>query len=131
MPRNGPSVDNPPVIGPAGTVHCSIAGWSKFIADHLRGARGERALLKADTYQALHTPRFGAVSALGWGVSSRSVGGATAFAHSGSNGMNASVVLIAPSRDLAVLAVTNQGDDRATAGINAAIDALIVRHTQP
>ena len=83
------------MIGPAGTVHCSIAGWSRFIADHLRGARGERALLKADTYQALHTPRFGAVSAFGWGVSSRSVGGGTAFTHTGSNDMNASVALIA------------------------------------
>ena len=56
MPRSGPIVDSPPVIGPAGTVHCSIASWSRFIADHLRGARGERALLKAETYQALHTP---------------------------------------------------------------------------
>lgn len=45
--------------------------------------------------------------------------------------MNASLVLIAPSRDVAVLAVTNQGDDRATAGINAVIDALISRQTLP
>jgi hypothetical protein len=45
--------------------------------------------------------------------------------------MNASVVLIAPPLYLAVLAVTNQGDDRAKAGINAAIDALIWRHAKP
>ena len=71
MPNNGPTVDNRAVLGPAGTVHCSIEDWSKFIADQLRGARGERALLKADTYKTLHTPRFAATYTFGWGVANR------------------------------------------------------------
>ena len=38
----GPLADNPAVIGPAGTVHCSIVDWGKFITAHLRGERGRR-----------------------------------------------------------------------------------------
>ena len=49
MASNGPAMDNLPVQGPAGTVHCSIADWSKFIADQLRGERGAGALLKTET----------------------------------------------------------------------------------
>ncbi|MEO0326066.1 MAG: serine hydrolase domain-containing protein [Myxococcota bacterium] len=30
----GPAADNPPALGPAGTVHCSLADWAKFIALH-------------------------------------------------------------------------------------------------
>jgi CubicO group peptidase (beta-lactamase class C family) len=40
VPANGPSVDNPPILGPAGCVHCSIQDWAKFVTDQLRGARG-------------------------------------------------------------------------------------------
>ena len=32
--------DNPPGLGPAGTVHCTLASWGQFVALHLRGARG-------------------------------------------------------------------------------------------
>lgn len=43
--ENGPDVDNPPVLGPAGRVHCTIQDWAKFIQDQLRGTRGDPALL--------------------------------------------------------------------------------------
>jgi len=35
----GPMADNPPAIAPAGTVHCSIIDWGKFVSAHLRGKR--------------------------------------------------------------------------------------------
>jgi hypothetical protein len=35
---------NPEVMGPAGTVHCSLADWAKFIADQLSGFAGPGAL---------------------------------------------------------------------------------------
>jgi CubicO group peptidase (beta-lactamase class C family) len=131
MPRNGPIVDNPPALGPAGTVHCSMADWSRFLADQLRGARGEGALLKPATYTSLHTPRFGDGVAFGWGTTPRAFGGGIELSHWGGNGMNEAYVWVAPLRDFAVLAVTNQGGAKATAGINAAADALIRLHTQP
>jgi CubicO group peptidase (beta-lactamase class C family) len=122
---NGPAIDNAAVLGPAGTVHCSIADWSKFIADQLRGARGERALLKTETYKALHTPQFGGTYAFGWGVTSRVWSGGTVFQHSGSNTMNFCVVWVAPLRDMAVLAVTNQAGDAAAQAVDEAVAAMI------
>jgi hypothetical protein len=121
-------VDNPPVLGPAGTVHCSIQDWSKFIADQLRGERGNGALLKPDTYKTLHTPRFGGNYAFGWGVASRRWAGGVTLTHSGSNTMNFCVVWIAPLRDFAVLAVTNQGDRAAQEATDEAVSALIRVH---
>jgi CubicO group peptidase (beta-lactamase class C family) len=44
---NGPDTDNPPVLGPAGRVHCTLSDWAKFIADGLRGARGGKGSVKA------------------------------------------------------------------------------------
>ncbi len=37
MPGNGPAVDNPPFMAHAGEVHCTMADWSKFLVDQLRG----------------------------------------------------------------------------------------------
>jgi CubicO group peptidase (beta-lactamase class C family) len=34
----GPQADNPPALGPAGTVHMSLPDWAKFVAVHLRGS---------------------------------------------------------------------------------------------
>lgn len=127
---NGPAVDNPPVLGPAGRVHCSLADWAKFIADQLRGARGEKALLKPETYQKLHTPPFGGDYALGWLVTQRDWGGGTVLTHAGSNTMNFAVVWMAPLRDFAVLAVTNQGGDEAAQACDEVAAALIGLHLE-
>lgn len=121
---NGPAVDNPEVMGPAGTVHCSIADWSKFIVDQLRGEHGEGALLKTDTYKALHTPRFGGNYAFGWGVGSADWAGGTVLQHSGSNTVNFCSVLMVPARDFAVLAVTNQGGDAAAKAASESTAAI-------
>src|SRR5262249_38766338 len=52
----GPSADNAPVLGPAGRAHCSLADWSRFVADHLKGASGKAGLLPAAAYPGLHAP---------------------------------------------------------------------------
>jgi len=36
----GPQADNPPAIGPAGTVHCSLADLAAYAAFHLTGEEG-------------------------------------------------------------------------------------------
>lgn len=127
-PSNGPAMDNPEVMGAAGTVHCSIADWAKFVADQLRGDRGEGALLKPSSYERLHTPPFGGDYALGWGVVDRPWGGGTVLTHAGSNTMNYAVVWLAPKRNFAVLVCTNQGGDTAAKACDEAASALIMRH---
>jgi CubicO group peptidase (beta-lactamase class C family) len=123
--ENGPDMDNLPVMGPAGRVHCSIQDWAKFIQDQLRGARGESALLKPDAYQKLHTPPFDGDYALGWKVAERSWGGGKVLNHAGDNTMNFANVWIAPKRDFAIIACVNQSGDKAFTATDEAIVALM------
>ncbi len=125
---NGPATDNPPVMGPAGTVHCPLRDWAKFIADQLRGARGEKALLKPETYKKLQAPPFGGDYALGWLVVEREWGGGTVLTHSGSNTMNLAVAWLAPRRDFAVIVVCNQGGPAASKACDEAASKLIRLH---
>jgi D-alanyl-D-alanine carboxypeptidase len=125
---NGPSVDNPPIVGPAGRVHCTIQDWAKFVADLLRGARGEPALLKSSTYQALQTPQFGGDYAFGWIVVNRDWGGGAVLHHSGDNTMNHANVWIAPQHDFAVLVCINQGGNSALKASDEAAATLIRLH---
>jgi CubicO group peptidase (beta-lactamase class C family) len=126
MPLNGPAIDNPPVMGPAGRVHCTIQDWAKFVQDQLRGARGEGGtLLKPESYIKLHTPPSGGDYALGWAVTERGWGGGTVLHHSGDNTMNHANVWIAPNRDFALLACANQGGDEAFKATDAAVGAMI------
>jgi len=122
---NGPKMDNPLVIGPAGTVHCTLKDWSKFIADQLRGANGKRALLKTETYVKLHTPPYGGNYALGWMVTYRDWSEGTALTHAGSNTMNYAVVWMAPKRNFAVLVCTNQGGQEAQKACDETAGELI------
>jgi CubicO group peptidase (beta-lactamase class C family) len=126
--QNGPDVDNPPVLGPAGTVHCPLADWTRFVADQLRGGRGEKALLRPETYKILQTPPFGGEYALGWLVADREWGGGAVLSHNGSNTMNFAVVWIAPARDFAVLVVCNQGGQAAFKACDEAASKLIKLH---
>jgi CubicO group peptidase (beta-lactamase class C family) len=122
---NGPLVDNPEVMGPAGTVHCSLADWAKFIADQLSGLEGHGALFAPEIYKQTHTPPFGGDYAYGWLVTDRPWGGGTVYTHAGSNTLNFAVVWMAPQKDFAVLVTTNQGGAEAQQGTDEAAAALI------
>ena len=102
--------DNPPVIGPGGTVHCSIGDWAKFVAAHLKD---QSSLLKLEMFKALHTAAFGGNYAGGWAVTKRDWAAGKVFTHTGSNTMNFAVVWMAPKRDFAVLVACNQGGGEA------------------
>jgi CubicO group peptidase (beta-lactamase class C family) len=124
----GPWADNPAVMGPAGTVHCSLEDWGRFVAMQLAGARGESAFLGEDSFHKLQTPSGEEGHALGWMVAERPWAGGPALGHAGSNTMWYSVVWMAPAKDFAVLAVSNQGGDGAVKACDEAAWALI-RHT--
>ncbi|MCF7972774.1 MAG: beta-lactamase family protein [Phycisphaerae bacterium] len=123
--RSGPTVDNPPVMGPAGRVHCTIQDWGLFVADMLKGLRGEAALLTPDSYQTLAMPQFGSTYALGWVVAQRDWAGGKVLTHAGSNTMNYATVWIAPQRNFAILVCVNQGGDAAAKACDSATEALI------
>jgi CubicO group peptidase (beta-lactamase class C family) len=126
----GPLGDNPPVMGPAGTVHCSLGDWGRFIADQLRGARGGRALLRPETYKKLHTSPFKDefYTVGGWGGDAKGprVGGLV-LSHDGSNTMNFATAWLAPGRDFAVLVVANQGMPAGEEGCHEAREQILMR----
>ena len=125
---NGPSVDNPPVLSPAGRVHCTIQDWARFIADQLRGSEGKPALLQPASYQKLHTPPFDGDYALGWLVVQRAWGGGAVLNHAGDNTMNFANVWVAQDRDFAVLVCLNQSGHTAFQASDEAVAALISFH---
>jgi CubicO group peptidase (beta-lactamase class C family) len=127
---NGPDVDNPPVLGPAGRVHATMHDWAKFIQDQLRGAQGKAGLLSPASYQRLHDPPFGGDYALGWLVVERPWGGGKVLHHTGDNTMNHASAWLAPRRDFALLICANQGGDTAAKACDAAASALIVWQQQ-
>ncbi len=125
----GPGADNPPAIGPAGTVHASIGDWGRFAALHLRGARdGKRKLpVKRESLRRTHKPLDGQTYALGWGVTSHPWAG-TVLRHAGTNTMWYCLAVLAPERDVAILITCNRGGDKAAKACDEAARALLAWH---
>jgi CubicO group peptidase (beta-lactamase class C family) len=118
----GPQADNPPGLGPAGTVHCSLTDWGKFLVLHTEGG----TLLRKDTLAHLHTAPKGGEYAAGWVVAERSWGGGTVYMHNGSNGMWFATAWLAPQKHLVLAGVTNVGD--AAVAVDAAFGPLLERY---
>ena len=102
--------DNPPVLGPAGTVHVSLTDYAKFARVFLTSG-GD--FLTPASVTKLTTPvtSMGTPSrsyALGWGVNpndARTKG--PIFWHEGSNTLWHAAILVAPGAGFAVLAASN------------------------
>ncbi|MEM7764261.1 MAG: serine hydrolase domain-containing protein [Pseudomonadota bacterium] len=116
--------DNPPALGPAGTVHASLAGWAGFVRGFLDPE------LAALTDKLTTPPTPDADYALGWGVYESEHFG-RAIGHSGSNTFWVARVDVFPEAGLAVLLTINEGDKKALEASqsvgNAIIDALAAR----
>ena len=127
------NVDNPPALGPAGVVHCSLASWLAFLRDHLAGANGAPTTLglAPATWQMLHTPYSGSNYALGWIVASRPWADGFALSHAGSNTLNVADVWIAPAIDRIFMSVGNRGDTPALTAADAVIGDLVTRFPVP
>jgi CubicO group peptidase (beta-lactamase class C family) len=124
----GPKADNPRALGPAGTVHCALRDWAKFISLHLAGERGEDRLLKSATIKRLHVPPSGGDYAAGWITGTRPWAGGPILTHAGSNTMNYAVVWIAPAKNVAFMVTTNVGGDVAAKQTDAALGPLIQKY---
>lgn len=127
----GKEADNPRGLGPAGTVHCSLHDWAKFISLHLHAARGEYRLLSQESFAKLHSAKpidDKSGYALGWVTLEREWAGGETLMHNGSNTMWYAVVWIGPKQNFAVLAVTNIAGREGDAATNAAASLLIKTH---
>lgn len=108
--------DNPPALGPAGTINIALKDWLLFAQDQLDGEHGHGKLLKPETYRKLHTPVTGNY-ALGWGAKLGPDGVPLLVTHTGSNGFWVADIRIMPKHDMIFLVVTNAGNDAANQAI--------------
>jgi CubicO group peptidase (beta-lactamase class C family) len=124
----GPDADNPPAIGPAGTVHCSIGDLAKYCAFHAAEGHAGPTLLTPESFKKLHTRCAPGIDyALGWVVQERQWGGGDVLMHTGSNTMWYASMWVAPAQNSAFVAATNIASDEADDGCDDAIKWLVER----
>jgi CubicO group peptidase (beta-lactamase class C family) len=132
----GLTADNPPVFGPAGRVHLSLADWARWGQAVIRAARGEPSPWSVATGKALVTPPANDslpwATAFGWAVGKRAWAGPTqrVLSHAGSNGRNYAVAWIAPDVNFGLMVVTNEGGDKAAKAADV-VAAGIIRLSRP
>ena len=119
--------DNPPLMGPAGSVHCPLEAWARFAVAQLGAA--SPGWLSLASLRKLHEPMEvpgagpGKAIALGWGVTTTGV--PTLLTPSGSNGFNMARIVVIPGLHVAVLVTANAGDERARAAVDELSDLLV------
>ena len=123
----GPDADNPPAIGPAGIVHCSIADLARYAAFHAAEGKISPPSLQPSTFAKLHTRVPNEDYAMGWVVQQRQWAGGDVLMHTGSNTMWYCVIWVAPARNSAFVAATNIATDLADDGCDAAVKAMVDR----
>lgn len=127
-PMNGPAMDNPEIMGPAGAVHCTMQDWAKFLIDQLRGGTGMKALFSNQIYLTMQTPAPNSDYGYGWIVVDRPWAGGKALNHCGSNTMNFCNCWLAPAKKFGVLVCINQGGDTVFKASDDAAYAMILRY---
>jgi D-alanyl-D-alanine carboxypeptidase len=108
-----PVADNPPSLGPAGTVHASIADWIRFLDVFIGG--GPVGYLSEAILDDLMSPLTKSIrgnganpdAAAGWFVVDRGWAGGIALNHAGSNTMNYALVWLAPAKRRGIAIATN------------------------
>lgn len=123
----GPMADNPPAIGPAATVHASLADFARYADWHADWKRAEPRLLTEESFNHLHQCAPNQDYACGWLVQERDWAGGNVLWHTGSNAMFYAVMWVAPDREATFVAATNAAHSEADDACNAAVVALIRR----
>lgn len=114
-------LDNTPALGPAGTVHCSLEDWGRFVSLFLRKGA---PLVSEEAFAALTKPDVDDYAG-GWVVVDRPWAGGTAFTHAGSNTTWHAIAWVAPEIGRAYLTATNCSNSRSHRVCDGAIVRLI------
>ena len=117
-----PYSDNPPALGPAGTLHCPMVEFSRFGSAHLAAASGDTNFLSAESALVLHTPGDSGFTAGMLGDDTQPWSNGPALAMNGSNTLWFATIWIAPGIDRVYVSATNYGTSSA---VNATNDAVL------
>jgi D-alanyl-D-alanine carboxypeptidase len=112
-------IDNPPALGPAGTVHLPLSDWSNFVRVFIDP---DQRFLSRASLERLSTPVVPQY-ALGWGIMDAPDAGRV-LTHDGSNTAWFAEAIAIPERRIGLLIVTNSAHKGAVQAISDVRDAL-------
>jgi len=119
--------DNPPAFAPAGTIHCSMDDWARYLKMHLDGHNKRSNFLKKESFKKLYTLYPAPESDYtygGWVKTKRSWANGYALTHGGTNTYNMARVWIAPQKEAIFMAATNIMTNASPAINSAVVDIL-------
>lgn len=101
--------DNPDAIGPAGTIHMTVADWAKFALFHLNRDLETGVLTKPESFEKLNStlPKSKHHGVGGWLVHDLDWAGGHCLQMTGSNTMWFAMLWIMPEQNQAYLVATN------------------------
>ncbi|MGE3312129.1 MAG: serine hydrolase domain-containing protein [Limisphaerales bacterium] len=128
----GTNADNPPAIGPAGTVHGTVLDLARYAAFHTEGHLRDVPLLPTASMVKLHTAYpDNSNYAHGWIEVARPwAKPGKAYTHTGSNTQWYSVIWFAPARRFAAVAVCNLATSSGPNPAAVATDQIVARMIQ-
>ncbi len=138
----GPDGDVPAVVGPAGTVHLSVLDFATWAGWNASEGRRGPTLVQPETIRKLHTRVIamppqpdakpgtptGIGYALGWGLAKLPYASEPVLMHAGSNTMNFASILVQPSKDFALVMMTNVGGTKAEQAVGQLTEELYRQH---
>lgn len=102
----------PPII-PATDININLTDYARFLQEHLRGLRGEKAYLSKRTFDLMH---FGLPDySLGW--QNASMGNDRVSYHTGESQLFMTYVELIPEKNIGILVVGNSGELAAKGGV--------------
>lgn len=120
-----PYADNPPALGPAGTLACPVASLAGLGRAYLQADGGDTSFLSAESYAMLTAPN--SVDLVpGMVVSDdQPWAGGRAYAMTGSNSYWYATIWIAPALDRTFAVIANSGTPESADAVNDAILLMI------
>jgi CubicO group peptidase (beta-lactamase class C family) len=102
-----------PAIIPAFDINISIGDYAKFLQQHLKGLRGEKAYLSQKTFELMH---FGLPDySLGW--QNAVIGKDRVSYHTGDSHLFVTYVELIPEKNIGILVVGNNGESMGRGGV--------------
>lgn len=108
----GVVADNPPVLGPAGTLHMTLRDLGRYVQEHLHLYKDRSELWSGEAFDVLHDPEdFSPPYAGGWVVDRDSpILDSLFIHHNGSNSLWLAKAGFAPEQDMALFCASNYFD---------------------
>ncbi len=143
----GPDADNPEILGPAGAIHMDVQDFASYAQFHLTNLRNQVELITPESAHMLYEPFPGPPLpndkklpgqkpgsdigyALGMVVFDHETLGRVWF-HTGSNNMNSAIFLIAPTKNIAAVVMTNAARPDTQDALIAYAILLAQQHATP